>query len=292
MVAHIRTTTGLRASTIPPASRWIPVGDLARGSDKSNKLAPTTDFAGTSLNLHFENGWHIEMRFKTASHLLWREVSRTKNGRWTEETYSATKARERIYFLDFLKHRERATSMSLVLDLGAQIFTAVIGQLPTREETEQGLLSRALAGSELTRVSVALLSGAINRPFSETNRRHDRTDELVGKRVEYTYSPADLYEHLYLNEHLYTWHCITGSEKGLADTDRCHYLKIADRLYLFVWMEKVIPTLGVLLEDFEKMRTSGKLLGYESNDFRKLTNFMIGAKARILEQAARQDSRG
>ncbi|MCS6036118.1 hypothetical protein LNQ52_01035 [Klebsiella pneumoniae subsp. pneumoniae] len=33
-------------------------------------------------------------------------------------------------------------------------------------------------------------------------------------------------------------------EKGLADVDRCHYVQVAEDLYLFVWREKIIPTLG------------------------------------------------
>ena len=73
------------------------------------------------------------------------------------------------------------------------------------------------------------------------------TDALVGKRVQYVYSQTEAYEHIYLNENLYTWQCLRGSEAGLADTDRCHYRRIADELYLFVWREKVVPTLGVVL---------------------------------------------
>ena len=260
------------------------MGALAQGSAHSNKLAPTSDFVGEPLNLFFENGWIVEFKFKAIDKLFWSQNSPAEKRQWIKETYSATKVRDGLYFLDFVKHLERATSVSLVLDLNLQIFTAVIGQLPTREETRQDLLSRALKGRELTGVKTTFLSGSINKPFSfATTPRHHRTDELIGRRVEYTYSPSDLYEHLYLNEDLYTWHCLTGAEKGLADTDRCHYYKVGDRLYFFVWREKIIPTLGVLVEDLNQMRTSGKLFGYRSNDFGKLSNFMVGAKARMLE---------
>ena len=96
---------------------------------------------------------------------------------------------------------------------------------------------------------------------------HLPTDELVGKRVQYVYSQTEAYEHIYLNEDLYTWQCLRGSEQGLADTDRCHYRRIADGLYLFVWREKVIPTLGVVLVDWACKRSNGKLFGYEGSDF-------------------------
>ena len=68
--------------------------------------------------------------------------------------------------------------------------------------------------------------------------------------MEYTYSPTERYEHIYLNEDFYTWQCLMGSEKGLADTDRCHYLKLGEQLYLFVWREKIVPTLGAVVADF------------------------------------------
>ena len=88
------------------------------------------------------------------------------------------------------------------------------------------------------------------------------TTELIGRRVEYTYSPTERYEHIYLNEDFYTWQCLLGSEKGLADTDRCHYLKLGDELYLFVWREKIVPTLGAVVADFSAMRTMGKIFGH------------------------------
>jgi len=38
-------------------------------------------------------------------------------GREAEETYVANKVRDGIYFVDFLRHLERAATVSLVLDL-------------------------------------------------------------------------------------------------------------------------------------------------------------------------------
>lgn len=280
---RVGQAAGLVTNETATASSWVPVGVLAQQGAKSNKLPPTADFAGRALALCFENGWTLEYNFRTAHDLSWREASRGKKRRWTQEEYSATKVRSGIYFLDYVKHLESATSVSLVLNLNTRIFMAVIGKLPTKEESKQSLLDRARASRELTSVLASFLSGSINKPFGNNTPRFRKTGELLGKRVEYSYSPADLYEHLYLNEQFYTWHCVNGAERGLADTDLCHYFKIADRLYLFVWREKVIPTLGVLVEDFHQMRTSGKLLGYRANDFGKLSNFMVGAKARMLE---------
>ena len=62
--------------------------------------------------------------------------------------------------------------------------------------------------------------------------RHEKTSDLVGHRMQWIYSSKDAYEHIYLNESRYTWHCISGNEKGLADTDTCFFYKLAERLYL------------------------------------------------------------
>ena len=277
----------------PPT--WIPVGELAEAFEgKSNILPPTAELKGMDLRLHFENGWIIEHKFATARRLLWRETSGAGRKQWTDETYLATKVREGIYFIDFLEHLERATTVSLALDLKAGIVTAVIGQLPTRTETKEGILDRAIKGKELTSVKTTFLSGSVNKAFDRVKTsRHSKTDELVGKRIEYTYSPTERYEHIYLNRSFYTWHCLEGAERkegiGLTDTDRCHYYKLRERLYLFVWREKIIPTLGVVIVDLDKMRSSGKIFGYEGNDFGKLSNFPVGARARLLARILRQD---
>ncbi len=129
-------------------------------------------------------------------------------------------------------------------------------------------------------------AAAIDEPFAAETLRHGPTAELVGRRVEYTYSSTERYEHIYLNEDFYTWHCLLGSEKGLADTDRCHYLKLEDDLYLFVWREKIIPTLGAVVVDFQAMRTMGKIFGHAPGGAEGtaagVANFPVGAWARLL----------
>jgi hypothetical protein len=100
--------------------------------------------------------------------------------------------------------------------------------------------------------------------------------------VQYVYSKTEAYEHIYLNANLYTWQCLRGSEQGLADTDRCHYRRIGDELYLFVWREKVIPTLGVVIVDWRSKRSNGKLFGYAGGDFGALSTTQVSSRATLL----------
>lgn len=273
---------------------WIPVGELEQAFVRKSYVLPQSrSLEGKSLRLYFENGRVVDHKFETSGRLLWREASRTRSPPWTEETYFANEVRKRFFFVDFLKHLERATSVSLALDLKAGIFTAVAGELPTRKETRESLLDRVTARKELTSVKAAFVSGSISKPYVVGKTpKHLPTEDLVGKRIEYTYSPTERYEHVYLNGAFYTWHCLAGAERtegvGLADTDRCHYFKLRENLYLFSWQEKIIPTHGVVIVDLEQMRSSGKIFGYQSNDLRRLTNFPVGSRARLLSQIPRE----
>jgi hypothetical protein len=270
------------------ASRWISVGELAEAfSPESNTPPPTGDLAGRTLKLHLEDGRVVACRFESDCRLFWEIITGEEKGRGAEETYRATKVREGIYFVDFVERLKRATAVSTVLDLAQGIATALVGKLPAQTEVKRPLAERVAEGKELTAVSATFYSAALDVPFAPETRRHAPTGELVGRRVEYTYSLTERYEHIYLNEDFYTWHCLLGSEKGLADTDRCHYYKLAESLYLFVWREKIVPTLGVVVVDMDQMTTAGKIFGYQGGDFGKLANFPVGAHARLLNITTR-----
>ena len=275
------------------SSPWISVGELEQGfAPDNNSLQPVPDLSGKTLSLHFNNGRTIEHHFVDDTTLIWTVLRGEGAGESSQERYTATNPRPEIYLVDFVKSRERAMSVSLVLDTGQGTFTAVIAELPTREEAEKPFLERIAAGQELTGVRATFLHGSINTPFTASTPRHETTTELIGKRVVYIYSPTEQYEHVYTNQNYYTWHCLRGSEQGLSDSDRCSYYKLSDLLYLFVWREKINPTLGLVIVDLRTLQTTGKVLGYHGNDFGRLSNFPVGAKARIVSSVSDDDRNG
>ena len=269
-------------------TRWITVGELAHafGPD-SNVARPTAGLAGRTLELDLEDGQRFRYRFDTGSRLVWSTTSKAGHATEIEEDYFASEVRPGIHFVDYVRHQERATSVSLVLDLDLGIVTALNGTLPDAVEAQVPLAERAALGKELTAVATTFASGAIDGAFTPATRRHLPTADLVGRRMEYTYSPTECYEHVYLNENFYSWHCLSGAEQGLADTERCHYYKLADDLYLFVWREKIVPTLGVVVVDFAAMRTAGKIFGYQGSEFAHTANFVVGARARLVNVTTR-----
>ncbi|HEV2271194.1 MAG TPA: molybdenum cofactor biosynthesis F family protein [Steroidobacteraceae bacterium] len=262
----------------PAAGRsWISVGALgeAFGADAdSHILPPSSRLAGRRMTLRFEDGSALDYHFQSAAQLV--------DGTGRVESYRATEIRPGTLFVDLILSARRAATISLVLDLDRGVCTALESSLPEEAEAKVPLIERVARGADLTGVQAKFLSGTIDSPFGPGAVRHTHTRELIGRRIEYTYGRSERYEHVYLNEQFYTWHCLSGSEQGLADTDRCHHLKIADRLYLFVWREKIVPTLGAVVVDLQQMKTTGKILGYRSLDFGAVVNFPVGARARSV----------
>ncbi len=66
----------------------------------------------------------------------------------------------------FLRPDRAAASVSLILDIRRRIGTIVLGQLPTRRETEEPLLSRIERGAELTAVQAEIQSLSIDVAMS------------------------------------------------------------------------------------------------------------------------------
>jgi MoaF C-terminal domain/MoaF N-terminal domain len=264
-------------------ARWISVGELAEAFGPDNFTpSATADLAGATHVLNLEDGGSVEYAFMSEERLAWEVGGGEAEGARGEARYFAAKVRDGVYLVDFVAQRVPPTSVTLALDLGRGIATRIVGTLPDSADVGHSLMARITAGQELTAVTAAFSSAAVDAPFTADTPRHQPTGELVGRRVEYAYSPTERYEHIYLNEDFFTWHCLSGWEKGLGDTDRCRHFKLAEQLYLFVWREKIVPTLGVLAIDFSAMRTMGKIFGHAQGGSAGVVDFPVGARARLL----------
>lgn len=107
---------------------------------------------------------------------------------------------------------------------------------------------------------------------------HERTLELIGHRIRYAYSRDDVYDHVYLNENLFTWLCVGGTELGVGDTDSSTYWKLRDQTYLFSWLEKNVGVEGMVLIDLAALRTVGIQFGLDQATG-DLVNITMGAYA-------------
>ena len=250
---------------------FIQVGALADGFAPHGNVLPVASLPdGKSLTFYLADGARHQLTMADTHTLLW--DGQPVSGR-------VTAIRPDVLFIDFLDPGKENASISAVCNLAQNNATLVYGQLPTEQAARLDAFSRVEQGLPLTAVEARFHFARLNR---EPGPLPTFTRALVGMRNQYTYSPTERYEHIYLNDNFYAWQCLEGVEKGLADVDRCHYVQVADDLTLFVWREKIIPTLGVILIDLQQMRTDGKILGYQGSDFAALSNFPVGASAQIL----------
>lgn len=258
------------------------VEELSNGFSEFKKES-STDLLGTSVTLNYENGTRVVYAFLDEECM---KVSYVADDQVEVYAcvYTLVSPRKGIYLVDFIEDRGQSESVTTVIDKNNNIATTMRAKLPTREEADISQLVRAIEKIPMTSVTAEYLHAAVDMPFSENAPKHEFTNELIGKHIRFQYSSNDIYEHIYLNDSFYTWHCVSGIEKGLCDTDRCYYVKLAENLYWFTWLEKVVPTIGIVIEDLspEIMRSYGKIAGYDSYDHGKVTNFQVGSYATEL----------
>jgi hypothetical protein len=107
---------------------------------------------------------------------------------------------------------------------------------------------------------------------------------LIGRRVLWVYSREHAYEHVYLSPHWYTWQCLAGPERGLADTDENTVYQLRPGIHVFTWREKVIPCASVTVADHRNaraLRSHGVLFGLDATG-EQPTHFTFGAHGRLL----------
>jgi len=262
-------------------SAWISVGALGEAFEPGNNtLEPSDALRGRQIELFIEDGSRLRLQFEGGGRVNLKEQVGGREGSEHAADCYVAEVRKGVFFLDYIDPdpARGPSKVSVVLDLGAGVCTVLRGRLPDPAFVRLSLADRIERGGDLTGIAVQCLAGTDGSVGTSSTPRHEPTQDLVGRRVRYTYSPTETYEHVYLNPQRYTWHCLQGAEAGLADTDSCLYRRVADGLYLFSWSEKIVPTLGIVVVDLTNRRTCGKIFGYRNFACEGLANFPVGAR--------------
>lgn len=267
-----------------PARNWIDLGDWGTEMDEF-KLPASDELSGKELTLHYQSGHQSEKYvFYDAHSFSWGDTASLRKKPVKTEAYEAIQVAPDIFFVDFVDTSRVGVTTSMVLDFATKKATVVTATLPEKQNIDAGFLNRLGNGIDLSAVNVDIQHAGINTSSIEDKMQvHERTTELVGKRIQYIYGSKRVYEHVYLNERLYTWHCLTGPEAGLADTEFCDYFKVAPDVYLFIWREKIMPTFGLVVINLKEMRSNGKTFGIDIKSG-KMMNFTMGAIAEFLNE--------
>ncbi|KAL4918210.1 molybdenum cofactor biosynthesis protein F [Aspergillus aurantiobrunneus] len=245
-----------------PISEWPNLEALAVGYGE-HLMTESTQLSGRRLDLVFSGTTRITHHFVDGHVLKWEVVGDGQNG---NAEYKAFEVRPNIFFVDFYKP-DYEEQVSLVLNLstgqaiaGSSGFHITNGQKRTWTKFSDGSIGGYSSVS----------------PFQPT-------EDLIGKHVLYSYTPRDAYEHIYLNQGTFTWHCLSGTEKGLADTEPCKMLKLGDRLYLLFWREKIMPVESVVVVDLERMRSTGRFFCWDPKP-EKRVQMLFGSYATVLAE--------
>ncbi len=266
------------------AANWVDLGEWRTGMDEF-KLPSSGELAGKELTFRFI-GKHqvVKYLFLDSNSLVRSDYDNVTPGPCDTQSYEAIRIAPQIYFVDFVKKTETNVSVSMALDLDTGRATVVKATIPDIKSIGFSFQKQLGKNADLSSIQMEI-NHAVIGPFStdETVLAHERTSDLIGKRIKYTYGHDRVYEHIYLNERFYTWHCLKGAEAGLGDTDICDYFKVAPDIYLFIWREKIMPTFGLVLINFREMRSNGKTFGLDISSGQYL-NFTMGAFAELLNE--------
>lgn len=239
---------------VPPAD-WKTLNALEGFGQ--NTIPPTDALAGEHLSITFGDvGWEVD--FTDGEQLTLAEGG----GAATTERYLAREVLDDVFLVDVQRALAPDRTIVLLVDRPRSIVTAI--------------LSTVVGEGDDMHVEEEALHGVL--PGGDSADRHEPTNDMVGQRWQYIYSPDHAYEHVYLNSSTYCWQCLEGEEKGQADCDPTTAFKIRDDVYLFTWMERVVPCDGIVVIDWVNMRNNGRIFGWDTGD-QEFNSISMGARA-------------
>ncbi|KAF9774745.1 hypothetical protein IL306_007218 [Fusarium sp. DS 682] len=249
-----------------PVDKWPTLEEMADGFKEH--LMPASDkLQGKYLEHTYDNGWKISHEF-TADAVTWKILEGEGTGLTATNKYEAFEVRPDMFFVDFLKPEYKEV-VSLIVDLVTG--QAIAGVSGFKDENgERRTFSNFINATAYGDKSVEAFSV---------------TDELIGKHVLYRYTPRDAYEHVYLNKGTMVWHCLSGTERGIADAEKCQMLKLRDNLYMLFWTETVMPVESIVVIDLENMRSTGRFYCWDPKP-QQAVHVRFGSYATVLAETS------
>ena len=242
-----------------------------RGGMSGNKQQISDYLVGRQMMVRYDHGPTIEYRFDEIQSLHWRREGQSN---WITARYEAWESAPDLVMFGHLLEGEPDHDCHMVV-----------------ADFEHGLASclHGTMGSEYigNEAQVENLFGVIEMEGLQAPqyRRHQFTDELVGKALTWNYDRESglTSMHLYTTPHSLSW-IIFGQDGagGMEWSGPAAYVKIRDGIYLGYWLEEACNgTLGTILINMNTMHDCGA--GYHGGaDGVRLT--AVGAHSRHAGQ--------
>ena len=210
-----------------------------------NKLPISSFLVGKAFVLRYDNGMAIEYRFDEIQKLRWRRVG---DAVWSDERYESWESAPGvIMFGHLLSGAKDHDAFSIVIDFDQALVTCLHGTMGTPYIGNEAAVKTVFGVVEMEGLT------------APTYRRHQHTNELVGRALTWNYSPGLTSMHLYSTPHSLSWIIfLENGAGGMEWSGPASYVKIRDELYLAYWLEEACNgTLGTILINLRTMRNCG-----------------------------------
>lgn len=227
-----------------PTEDWPDLTQMLEGFGAPS--LPTSEaLVGSTLSIRAENGSTRSCEFLSLTTLRFVDSENVLDGKYA---YRAVEVRPGIFFVDF------------VAGLGPQAHNiSFVYSVESGQVTYADSYMRDKSGT--IRTETDILHAAVgNKPLTPRQRSND----LVGLRIYYRYSPTEHYEHIYLSPGTFVWHCMQGGERGLADADQTKAFELDDEIVIFYWKETVMPVESFLVVDLKHKRSIGRMFCWDA----------------------------
>lgn len=238
---------------------WKNYEDFAAGI-ATNRLAPTDELVGRPFKITLKKGrpWNF---ICTEKHALILADGEPRRPEW----YEAIVVAPGVYFLDMTFSACPTEAMTFVINVNTRQVLAIrsVVREPGTVHGEPRVAQEFSPG----------ILGDVSVPPTGPEPAPSR--DLIGLRSLYTYSPAHVYEHIYLSSQRYAWQCLVGVQRGHGDVDLATTYKFDEDQYVFTFREFIIPVASVFFYNFADMRSTGKFIGVTASG--KIENNPAGA---------------
>ena len=231
---------------------WPQIGDIIPNHD-GDRPSGTAVLSGLRTVLQLDVPVAVEFG---AQQLVWVE-----NEVRTELEYEAFALGRQLFLVDAMPAAPDRRSMTMIWDVGAMRALVAETTFPTPEQAQSPVLERLSRTGQQSAVRVRYRQGGIGRA---TTAQFSRSTALVGRLLRYRYSDTHEYDHIYHSERFYSWYCRQGPDRGLGDFEECDVFGLHEDLYFVSWREKLLPCVGIMVEDHERMRALGKICGADA----------------------------
>jgi hypothetical protein len=212
-----------------------------------NKQEVSDYLVGKQLTVRYDHGPILEYRFDGIDSLRWRKAGQSQ---WTEARYESWEsAPDLVMFAHLLAGEPDHDCHVVVADFEQALVSCLHGTMGSEYIGNEAQVENLFGVIEMEGVT------------PPKYRRHQFTDELVGKALTWNYDRQSglTSMHLYATPHSLSW-IIFGQDGagGMEWSGPAAYVKIREGIYLGYWLEEACNgTLGTILINMNTMHDCG-----------------------------------